>query len=61
MRMLYQLQVSRRQKIALILVFAVGDFVVITGMVRCKYLKVAQDTADPTCKHLSLKRLESAI
>ena len=61
MRMLYQLQVPRRQKIALILVFAVGGFVVVTGMVRLNSLKVAQSTGDPSCKQLSFKLLENAI
>ena len=61
MRMLYQLQVPRRQKIALMLVFAVGGFVVITGMVRLNSLKKAQNTPDPSCKQLSFKRVENAI
>ena len=56
-RMLYQLQVPRRQKIALMLVFAVGGFVVITGMVRLNYLKAAQNTPDPSCKQLCSKVL----
>ena len=55
MTMLSQLQVPRRQKIALMLVFAIG---VITGMVRCNYVKVAQDTPDTTCKQPFLKLLE---
>ena len=50
MRMLYQLQVPQRQKIALMMVFAVGGYVVVTGMVRLKYLKGAQNTPDPSCK-----------
>lgn len=54
MRMLYQLQVPRRQKIALMLVFAVGGFVVITGMIRLNSLKVAQNTPDPSCKQCPL-------
>lgn len=60
-RMLYQLQVPRRQKIALMLVFAVGGFVVITGMVRLNYLKAAQNTPDPSCKQLRSKALENFI
>ena len=52
MRMLYQIQIPRRQKIALMGVFAVGGFVVITGMVRLNFLKVAQNTPDPSCKHI---------
>ena len=31
MRMLYQIQIPRRQKIALMFVFAIGGFVVVTG------------------------------
>ena len=54
MRMLYQLQVPKRQKIALMMVFAVGGFVVITGMIRLNYLKVAQNTPDPSCMRFSL-------
>ena len=61
MRMLYPLQVPRRQKIALMLVFAVGGIVVVTGMVRLNSLKVAQRTPAPSCKQLSFKLLESPI
>lgn len=61
LRMLYQLQVPRRQKIALMLVFAVGGFVVITGMVRLNSLKLAQNTPDPSCKQLCSKVLETSI
>lgn len=50
MRMLYQIQIPRRQKIALMVVFAVGGFVVITGMLRFNYLIVAQNPPDPSCK-----------
>ncbi|KAL8705812.1 MAG: hypothetical protein Q9201_001099 [Fulgogasparrea decipioides] len=50
MRMLYYLQVPRRQKIALMIVFAIGGFVVVTGMIRLNSLKVAQNTPDPSCK-----------
>ena len=52
MRMLYHLQIPGRQKIALMGVFAVGGFVVITGMVRLNFLKKAQNTPDPSCKHI---------
>ena len=48
-RMLYRLQVPRRQNIALMMVFTVGGSVVITGMVRLNFLKVAQSTHDPSC------------
>ena len=50
MRMLYQIQIPKRQKIALMLVFAIGGFVVITGMLRINYLKKAQNSPDPSCK-----------
>ena len=49
MRMLYHLKIPRRQKIGLMGVFAVGGFVVITGMVRLKSLQVAYKTSDPSC------------
>jgi len=49
-RMLYQIQIPKRQKIALMMVFAVWGFVVITGMIRLNSLKVAQNTPDPSCK-----------
>ena len=52
MRMLYHLQIPGRQKIALMGVFAVGGFVVITGMIRLNFLKEAQNTPDPSCKHI---------
>ncbi|KAF7502700.1 hypothetical protein GJ744_005239 [Endocarpon pusillum] len=48
MKMLYGVKVPRRQKIALMFVFAVGGFVVVSGMVRLYSLKVAQDTPDPS-------------
>ena len=51
-RMLYQIQIPNRQKIALMGVFVVGGFVVITGMVRLNFLKRAQDSPDPSCKPL---------
>lgn len=53
MKMLYQIQIPRRQKYALIIVFAIGGFVVVTGMIRLYYLKGAQNSTDPSCKHLS--------
>ncbi|KAL8722723.1 MAG: hypothetical protein Q9225_000835 [Loekoesia sp. 1 TL-2023] len=48
MRMLYKIQIPKRQRIALMMVFAVGGFVVITGMIRLNYLKVAQNSPDPS-------------
>lgn len=51
MKMLYTLQIPRRQKFALMLVFAVGGFVVVTGMVRLNALKFAQNSADPSCEY----------
>ena len=53
MRMLYQLHVAKRQRIALMLVFAVGGFVVVTGMIRLNSLKVAENTPDTSCKQTS--------
>ena len=53
MKMLYRLQVPKRQKIALMMVFAVGGFVFITGMVRLSSLRVAQNTPDPSCPYFS--------
>ena len=55
MRMLYHLQIPGRQKIALMGVFAVGGFVVITGMIRLNFLKKAQSTSDASCKHIVLR------
>ena len=51
MRTLSQLHAPKRQKGALMGVFAVGAFVVITGMIRLNYLKQAQNTPDPTCEY----------
>ena len=50
MKMLYQIQIPKRQKFALMIVFAVGGFVVVTGMIRLNALKFAQNSADPSCK-----------
>ena len=52
MRMLYHLQIPGGQKIALMGVFALGGFVVITGMIRLNFLKKAQNAPDPSCKHI---------
>lgn len=51
-RILYQLQLPRKQKIALIAIFVVGGFVCVTGMIRLSSLKTAAVTDDPTCKRL---------
>ncbi|ESZ95479.1 hypothetical protein SBOR_4133 [Sclerotinia borealis F-4128] len=48
MRMLYQIQIPKRQKYALMVVFAVGGFVVVTGMIRLYYLQGAQASQDPS-------------
>ncbi|KAG9231474.1 hypothetical protein BJ875DRAFT_406887 [Amylocarpus encephaloides] len=48
MKMLYQLQLPKRQKYALIMVFAVGGFVVVTGCIRLYYLQGAQASQDPS-------------
>lgn len=52
MRMLYQIQIPKRQKIVLMMVFNVVGFVVITGMIRLNSLMVAQNIPDPSCKYL---------
>ena len=54
MKLLYDLQIPKRQKIALIMVFTVGGFVVITGMVRLNALKFAQNSVDPSCTYSPL-------
>ena len=59
MKMLYEIQIPKRQKVALMLVFAVGGFVVVTGMVRLNSLKVAQNTPDPSCEPLLLLMQET--
>lgn len=48
MRMLYQIKIPKRQKMGLMLVFAVGALAVVTGMVRLSYLKKAQNSPDPS-------------
>jgi hypothetical protein len=53
MRMLWEIQIPRKQKIALIAVFAVGGFVCVTGMLRLNSLKTASVSQDPTCKYSS--------
>jgi hypothetical protein len=49
MKLLWEVQIPRKQKIALIIVFAVGGFVCITGMLRLNSLKTASISKDPTC------------
>ena len=61
MRVLYQIQIPKRQKIALMGVFAVGGFVVITGMVRLNFLKRAQNTPDPSCKPFLSSLLDDSL
>lgn len=53
MQMLWEIQIPRKQKIALIAVFAVGGFVCVTGMLRLNSLKTASVSQDPTCKYSS--------
>lgn len=48
MRMLSDIQIPRKQKVALIAVFAVGGFVCITGMLRLDSLRTASVSKDPT-------------
>lgn len=54
MKMLYSIQIPRRQKYALMIVFAVGGFVVVTGMIRLYYLQGAQASQDPSCEYSSI-------
>ena len=48
----YDLQIPKRQKIALGAIFAVGGFVCITGIVRLNSIKTAAVTEDSTCKSI---------
>jgi hypothetical protein len=50
MKLLWEVQIPRKQKVALIVVFAVGGFVCVTGMLRLKSLKTASISKDPTCR-----------
>lgn len=52
MRMLYYIQIPKRQKYALMIVFAVGGFVVVTGAIRLYYLQGAQSSSDLPCEYL---------
>lgn len=53
MKMLWEIQIPQKQKIALIAVFAIGGFVCVTGMLRLNSLKTASVSQDPTCKYYS--------
>ncbi|KAK2071666.1 hypothetical protein P8C59_006072 [Phyllachora maydis] len=46
--MLWKLQLPLKQRVALILVFALGGFVVVTGIMRLQSLKFASVSSDPT-------------
>jgi len=48
MKMLWEIQLPRKQKMALVIVFAVGGFVCVTGMLRLNSLKTASISKDPT-------------
>jgi hypothetical protein len=50
MKLFWEIQIPKKQKLALVIVFAVGGFVCITGMIRLNSLKVASISQDPTCK-----------
>jgi hypothetical protein len=54
MKMLWEVQIPRKQKIALIIVFVVGGFVCVTGMLRLDSLRTASISKDPTCKQTFL-------
>lgn len=47
-KMLWNIQLPRKQRIALMAVFAIGGFVCVTGMLRLNSLKLASVSADPT-------------
>lgn len=53
MKMLYRIQLPKRQKYALMFIFAVGGFVVVTGMIRLYYLQGAQSSKDLPCEFFS--------
>ncbi len=53
-RRLWQIQLPRKQRIALIIVFVIGAFVCITGILRLQSLTMASVSLDPTCKLLSM-------
>ncbi|KFA59962.1 hypothetical protein S40285_08011 [Stachybotrys chlorohalonatus IBT 40285] len=46
--MLWKVQLPLKQRIALIFVFVVGGFVVVTGIIRLDSLRLASVSADPT-------------
>lgn len=50
-KMLYKMQLPRRQNYALVPVFAIGAFVVISGCLRLFYIQRAEYSTDPSCKH----------
>ncbi|MDI1492651.1 MAG: hypothetical protein OHK93_004433 [Ramalina farinacea] len=58
-KVLYQLNMPKKQRIALIVIFVVGGFVVVTGILRLKSLKTAAVTKDPNwvCPHHNLPSL----
>jgi len=47
---LWQIQLPKKQRIALIAIFVVGAFVCITGILRLESLTMASVSKDPTCK-----------
>jgi len=47
---LWDLQLPRRQRIALIAIFTVGAFVCVTGIIRLDSLKLASVSSNVTCK-----------
>ncbi|KAI5465388.1 hypothetical protein BGZ63DRAFT_450305 [Mariannaea sp. PMI_226] len=48
MALVYQLQIQRAQKVALVIVFALGGFVVITSCLRVTTINIASTTHDVT-------------
>lgn len=52
LRMLWGLNLPKNQRLALVLVFAMGGFVIITGFIRVPSLIKLGTTTDPTCESL---------
>lgn len=51
---LWQVQLPKKQRIALIVVFVVGAFVCLTGILRLESLTMASVSKDPTCMSRSI-------
>ena len=60
LKIIYDLQIPKRQKIALGLIFVIGGFVCVTGIIRLNSLKTAAVTDDPTCELIELPIIKLA-